>query len=239
MFFYIFGILLFNMYILFDLYYIKKNNAKEFTGYVNHIRLYPKINKFLHNVTMDYFDIDNPPKNSIFLQHDSKYYTYKNKLHIETELKKKLYKVYLLTHLKNFGICFNSISLYFCYQEDNILVNIIVEVSNIPWFEKTCYTLNIHNNVITNPIHEKQMHVSPFNPSINQIYKFNYQQNNEFLFCVHVYEKEQLIISSILKLKEKNFNSFRLFRSHIPVLQIYYQALKLYLKNFTIHDKTK
>ena len=46
----------------------------------------------------------------------------------------------LLTHLRYFGICFNPVSFYYCYDKDGRYVQTIVaEVHNTPWLEQHCY----------------------------------------------------------------------------------------------------
>ena len=51
----------------------------------------------------------------------------------------------LLTNFAYFGYWFNPISLYFCYDNDQ-LKHIIAEVTNTPWREQHIYILNPHEN---------------------------------------------------------------------------------------------
>jgi DUF1365 family protein len=236
MIFLIVGFILFIGIIYIGLKTTKINGALQYSGYVTHTRLKPKINSFKYNITFDYFNIDNPPK-GLFISHDTKYHMYKSKKDIENKLNKKLTNVFLLTYLKSFSYCFNSISLYLCYDQ-NILVNIIAEVSNTPWNEQTDYILDIKQNSIINNNYEKKMHVSPFNPSYGQTYKFTHKIDNEIInFGVGVYENNDLILSANINLKKQNFNPFLQFRPHLSVIYIYIRAFQLYLKGFKYFEK--
>ena len=72
----------------------------------------------------------------------------------------------LLTHFRYFGHCFNPISIYYCFDDNEKLTQIVLEVSNTPWKEQRCYVLEagpgdkaIHRNQFG-----KTLHVSPFMP---------------------------------------------------------------------------
>ena len=73
--------------------------------------------------------------------------------------------VFLLTHLRYFGYCFNPISLYFCYDKGGRLGTILAEV-NSTFGESRNYWLGAHNRMPsgkTLKFHSpKAMHVSPF-----------------------------------------------------------------------------
>mmetsp|Transcript_29201 Transcript_29201/g.41643 ORF Transcript_29201/g.41643 Transcript_29201/m.41643 type:complete len:369 (-) Transcript_29201:110-1216(-) len=93
-------------------------------------------------------------------------------------------KVQLLTHLTYFGYCFNPVSFYFLFNDDDStnqskvsvknVHTIIAEVSNTPWNEQHSYVLNHDTkdstidwdcNLISEAITaswDKQFHVSPF-----------------------------------------------------------------------------
>eukprot|EP01102_Stenamoeba_stenopodia_P004292 TRINITY_DN14614_c0_g1_i1.p1 TRINITY_DN14614_c0_g1~~TRINITY_DN14614_c0_g1_i1.p1 ORF type:complete len:386 (-),score=79.41 TRINITY_DN14614_c0_g1_i1:35-1192(-) len=104
-----------------------------------------------------------------------------------TSASERLSKVFLLTNFRYFGLLFNPISVYFCYDADANLLAIVDEVTNTPWGERIHYvhdlTLNynkthIHTNIDGDEANEntskmrrgfefeirypKAMHVSPF-----------------------------------------------------------------------------
>lgn len=73
----------------------------------------------------------------------------------------------LLTHLSYFGYCFNPISLYYCFDEDDTRVeSIVAEVNNTPWGERHCYVLadgmNLGDDTTRRFRTGKKLHVSPF-----------------------------------------------------------------------------
>ena len=81
-----------------------------------------------------------------------------------------------VTYLRAFGYIFNPITLHVCYAAgddgEHRAVAVLAEVRNIPWREWTLYALRLRTDgSVANPLHRKQMHVSPFNP-MDQWYHF-------------------------------------------------------------------
>ena len=74
----------------------------------------------------------------------------------------------LLTHLRYFGYCFNPVSFYYCFDEQEQLQTIVAEVNNTPWGEQHCYVLDgggpVGDAGMRRFALRKQMHVSPFMP---------------------------------------------------------------------------
>ena len=71
----------------------------------------------------------------------------------------------LLTQLRWFGHCFNPISLYYCYGAGGGLVALLAEVTNLPWGERHCYVLDLHDQPPAARVpFAKRLHVSPFLP---------------------------------------------------------------------------
>jgi DUF1365 family protein len=74
--------------------------------------------------------------------------------------------VRLLTQLRCFGIHFNPISLYYCFDTSGErLHSVLAEVTNTPWRERHAYALGPYRTgpVLRTRI-DKQLHVSPFMP---------------------------------------------------------------------------
>jgi len=73
--------------------------------------------------------------------------------------------VFVLTHLRQWGLCFNPVSFYFCHNEDG-LAFIVAEIHNTPWNERHSYVLDCREQ--SGPefrfSFDKQFHVSPFLP---------------------------------------------------------------------------
>jgi uncharacterized protein len=69
----------------------------------------------------------------------------------------------VLTQLRSFGICFNPVSFYYCFSQDERLRAVVAEVTNTPWGERHRYVL--HATGDESVVHggfDKAMHVSPF-----------------------------------------------------------------------------
>lgn len=77
----------------------------------------------------------------------------------------------LVTHLREWGYCFNPIALFLCWDSEarNKVEYVVSEVTNTPWGERTVQVLDMGRArkgeddtlVIEKP---KTLHVSPFNP---------------------------------------------------------------------------
>jgi DUF1365 family protein len=70
----------------------------------------------------------------------------------------------LLTNLRSFGHCFNPVSFYYCFDDDEQLEAVVADVTNTPWGEKHAYVLprgQDGRKVLTGES-AKKMHVSPF-----------------------------------------------------------------------------
>jgi hypothetical protein len=82
--------------------------------------------------------------------------------------------IFLLTHLRYLGYCFNPISFYFCYDRSGRLDTILAEV-NSTFGESRNYWLDRENRQPSaNALHyrcQKAMHVSPF-MDMNLNYEF-------------------------------------------------------------------
>lgn len=74
----------------------------------------------------------------------------------------------LLTTVRNFGVGFNPISIYYCFDKDQqSLETIVAEVTNTPWGRRHSYVIPVSSANLTGAIEHrfnKRLHVSPFNP---------------------------------------------------------------------------
>ncbi|MFZ1996530.1 MAG: DUF1365 domain-containing protein [Solirubrobacteraceae bacterium] len=71
----------------------------------------------------------------------------------------------LLTQLRSFGLCFNPVSFYYCFDPGaHRLVSVLAEVTNTPWGERHSYLLggNGADAAIMSGSFAKELHVSPF-----------------------------------------------------------------------------
>jgi DUF1365 family protein len=74
--------------------------------------------------------------------------------------------VRLLTQLRCFGISFNPISLYYCFDAAGERVeSVLAEVTNTPWRERHAYALGPFTGTrVLRSTRAKALHVSPFMP---------------------------------------------------------------------------
>jgi uncharacterized protein len=242
------------------------NSTKTFDGTVLHSRRKNgcalKSHKFEYNISMDLLDLDDPPSKKCawfpaFVSfHRSAYIkggpclkrTVLSRIH-QPASECHNFKVYLLTNLAVLGHTFNPISVYYVFHH-GALRNIIAEVTNIPWLEKTTYVLDIDgDNRISNNVHEKKLHVSPFNPHSNQLYEFAFSVSGggahaaalqSLFFSIQVHDtaasRSNAVMTVCYSLAATRFRLLRPPRPLLTIIRIHWQALKLWAKRFVVYD---
>lgn len=160
----------------------------------------------------------------------------------------------LLTHLRYFGIGFNPVSFYFCFDESGKEVRTIVaEVHNTPWGERHCYVLDEPDNQGTaakmNFEIEKQFHVSPF-MDLAMRYRWRLSAPGERLL-IHIENNKNgaKVFDATLRLHRQDISAASLARVLIRfpfitakvVLAIYFEAWRLWRKRipFVPHPASK
>jgi uncharacterized protein len=71
----------------------------------------------------------------------------------------------LLTQLRSFGLCFNPVSFYYCFNVGGERVDsVLAEVTNTPWGERHSYLLSDRRDrsPVLSGSFAKELHVSPF-----------------------------------------------------------------------------
>lgn len=163
-----------------------------YQGKLRHRRFFPKRHEFTYSSTLFYIDLDELPelfegakgwslnrtnfgsfRRSDFLGPTS--VPLKEAVLSETNKLLALDKaalscpdgaVRMLTNLRILGFCFNPVTLYYLFNKNSDLPEMILaQVNNTPWNER--YTYLIHCNEKTgkaNSQFDKKFHVSPFNP---------------------------------------------------------------------------
>ncbi|MEM8930631.1 MAG: DUF1365 domain-containing protein [Acidobacteriota bacterium] len=100
--------------------------------------------------------------------------------------------VWILTHLRQWGLAFNPVSFYYCFAADGSgrVEHIVAEVTNTPWGERHLYVLSAevegtdHRDDVVTFEHAKAFHVSPFMP-MDQRYRWRFTPPGERL-VVHI-----------------------------------------------------
>lgn len=161
-------------------------------------------------------------------------------------------RVLLVTAPRYLNYIFNPVSFYYCYDSDNQLREVVVEVNNT-FGEKHIYlpTLSPVDDkpgTISMYLAEKAFHVSPFN-NMEGTYEFffpnpdeklavtiNLRKENEVVFKARMWgDKSQLTNLNLVKTALKNP-----FKAHLTMPRILWEAAKLFfIKKMPYHDVPK
>jgi len=154
--------------------------------------------------------------------------------------------VRMLTHLRQWGICFNPVTFYFCETAAGGLDAIVAEVHNTPWGERHAYVLDARAQ--SGPVYrfdfDKRFHVSPFLPmALAYRWRFGYRPGRvDVHMQVMSGESQSLGVGMRLVLQPLTVRAMRRMPWRFPMMTarvvggIYWQALRLWLKRTPFHS---
>ena len=241
-------------------------HSKLFFGKVSHTRQHPIKHRFEYDTFMCYLDIDE--LGTVF--NDSKYWSYncrnlawfnpKDYIGRDSNIRTAIYdhiyehtgqlfegRIRLLTHLTYFGYCFNPVSFYYCFDDDEKLQYIVSETNNTPWDERHVHVTQVgatQANQMVKDEFQKTFHVSPF-LDMDFMYRWQFNEPAEQLIInMDNFKNGDNWFNAYLELEAapataRNFS--RALRSYPfmtlkVITAIYWQALKLKLKGAKFYD---
>jgi DUF1365 family protein len=160
----------------------------------------------------------------------------------------KIHRVRVLANLRYFGVNFNPIVNYYCFDQQDNLVYTVAEVTNTPWLEKHHYVIPYADNQSARNF-EKNFHVSPFMP-MNMTYRWRNNQPDQklFLHMENLDENGIRVFDATLSLERNEINRSSLskfillhpFMTLKVISGIYWEALRLWIKRnrFFPHPST-
>lgn len=156
-------------------------------------------------------------------------------------------RIFLLTHLRYLGFCFNPVSFYFCFsgrreQPDYILA----EINNTPWNQRHCYVLDCTAQPQGGLEFSfgKQFHVSPFMP-MDLGYSWRFRLDNGGVDVgMALRDHDGVCFHAALSLSGVPFSRSAMrsiplrypFTTAAVLYRIYWQAFRLWLKRAPFHD---
>lgn len=237
-------------------------NSCLYFGKLAHRRLTPAVNAFRYNIFMVYLDLaelDHVFEGRwLWSVERFNWATFRRSDHVRrpgplAEVVRDVVQeqlgfrpagpIRMLTHLRYCGFCFNPISIYYCYAEDNqTLEAIVTEVHNTPWGEEYVRALDARQGPNDGSFYrfelEKEFHVSPFMPlDLHYVWRFTAPEE-KLAAGMELFRDGKLIFNVALELDRQPLDGRTLAKALLRwpcmtgrvVWAIYWQALRLKCK---------
>lgn len=240
-------------------------NSALYRGWVSHRRLLPRAHGFRYRIGMLYLDLSEQPQvlGLSWLAGQSRWaaFAFRETDYLPDATRKGVLlsdavrqrveqalgyapqgRICLLTQPRSWGLSFNPISLFYCFEADGSLAAILCEVSNTPWRERYHYVLPTHPSGESRHRVAKSFHVSPFLPRDLQ-YRMRFSAPGQKLqVTMQDWQAEEKIFEAGLGLERIELTRQSLHRHLLDfpwmtgktLLGIYWQALRLLLKRLPL-----
>lgn len=152
--------------------------------------------------------------------------------------------VRVLTQPRSWGLSFNPVSFFYCFDRDEQLRAVLCEVRNTPWRERYHYVLPASQGRNLRCSVAKAFHVSPFLPRELE-YRMRFNVPGPRL-AVHMedWQGERKLFDATLGLERQALDRLALHRHLLAfpwmagktLAAIYWQALRLLLKRVPLFD---
>ena len=243
-----------------------------YTGTLRHRRFSPVWHDFTYPLFMVFLDIDRIPELtqiSPFLSYNRwNWATFDERDHFgnpRLPLRQRIEadaaeagvalpagSIYLLTHLRYLGYCFNPVSFFYCYSPSGELDVVLAEVNNTFGETRNYWLSTQHQKPGENARHfrtPKTMHVSPF-MAMGLEYDFILTPPNADLVAhMNTRQHGKVFFDATLKLEKHPWTSESLHRTLLRhpwmtakvIGAIHWQALRLFFKKVPVftHPRTE
>ena len=236
-----------------------------YQGYLRHRRFTPNVHKFSYRIFMMYLDLDELDlvleKSPFWSRRAWRPARFERgdfhgdpALSLKQAIRVRIHEetghwhdgpVRMLANLRYFGFIINPITCYYCFDSEEKLQYIVVEVTNTPWNERQSYVLVCDPKKRLQRIDfQKLMHVSPFNP-MNMKYRWCSNNPSKMLSLNLETERgDEIHVDATMALKRREINAASLagillqhpWMTAKVVVAIYWEALKLWIKRNPFYD---
>jgi len=152
--------------------------------------------------------------------------------------------VCVLTQPRSWGLAFNPVSFFYCFEGDGRLAAILCEVTNTPWRERFHYVLPADGPGPWNFSVAKAFHVSPFLPADLEYRMHFCTPAARIRVRMEDWQAHTRVFSAVLNLARIDLDRRSLHRHLLSfpwmtaktLLAIHWQALRLLLKRHRLFD---